>query len=177
MKISEKEKIFREIYSDYYPLVYNVVYNQLRTKDDTEDICHELFINFYKKFDEIESYRKWLLSAIKYTISNYYKVKKTADVDKVTLEKIEDDMNFAFENGQRDLRIVLGEAIENDSNYRNDKERLIFELVAIYKFTYAQTAKQLSLTERQVRYKYSEIVKRLIKCLQDKGINTVDDLL
>ena len=124
------EKEFRDAYSNYYPLVYSVLYSKLSRKDDAEDICQEVFIRFLNKFPEIENHRQWLMTAIRFEITNYYNKKATAKLDGTDIQEIENDLNFAFENGMKDARIIVEEAINNDENYKNEKERLIFDLVA-----------------------------------------------
>src|SRR4030042_1531939 len=90
---------------------------------------------------------------------------------------MEDDIHFAFENGFRDMRIIIHEAIENDQNYNNEKERISFELIAINNYTYDQAAKHLGLTKRQVVYKYQQVSRRILDRLRERGITRIEDLL
>lgn len=82
-----------------------------------------------------------------------------------------------FENGARDIRIIINEAIENDANYKDEKQRLIFDMVALNGFTYENTAKQLGLSKRQVEYGYNQAVQSIISYLKGKGISNIEDLL
>ena len=57
------------------------------------------------------------------------------------------------------------------------QEQLVFELIAINNYTQEETAKQLGITRRQVRYKYSIIVDRILDYFKKKGINSIEELL
>ena len=51
----------------------------LENMEDAEDICHEIFVSYYRKFDEVRDARSWLFGAMKFCISNYYRKKAGAD--------------------------------------------------------------------------------------------------
>jgi len=165
MAFTAKDKKFREVYNDYYPLIYRALYRKSKTIEDAEDICHEIFAALYDKFDEVENCRNWLLGAISFSVSNYYKKKATGRPDSIDLDEAENDPALMFQNGARDIRIILNDAIENDANYRDEKQRLIFELVALNGFTYENTAAHLGLSKRQVEYGYTQAVKGIIRYL------------
>ena len=177
MKISEKEKIFREIYSDYYPLVFNAVYSRINSIEDTEDICHELFIQYYNKFEEVNDSRKWLMGSVKYIIANYYRSKRTKGPDSTDIDAIENDINLSFENGARDVRIILHDALENEDNYETEHDRIVFELISFNNYTLEQTGKQLGLSVHQVRYRYDRTLRKILAYLKSKGISDIGDVL
>lgn len=177
MAFSAKEKKFREVYSDYYPLVYRMLYKKSKTIEDAEDICHEIFVALYNRFEEVENYKSWLYGAVNFSVSSYYKRKSTRTADSVDIDDAAGSPELQFENGARDLRIILNEAIENDNNYKDEKQRLIFEMVALNKFTYEHTAKQLGISKRQAEYGYRQAVNSIIDDLKKKGISNIEDLL
>lgn len=169
-----KNKKFAEAYNKYYPVIYSTAYTKIGNTSDTEDLCQELFIKFYNKLETIENMRKWLYGALKYELLNYYKKKNIQTVD---IDEIFDDVALTYVNGFNDSRIVINEAIENIENFKNDSEYILFKLIAIQHFTYEEAGKQLGLTKRQVRYKYTEISNRLCHYLKKKGIKNLEDLL
>jgi len=175
MAVNERE--FRALYSDHYPLVFNSVYSRIRNTQDAEDICHEIFVAFYKKFDEIMDHRRWLLGSIKYAISHFYRSKGLSDQEIADIDDAPNDPNLAFENGFRDARIIINEAIEDESNYSDRKERILFDLIAINRLTYGEAAKQLGLTRRQAEYKYGLVVRRILDHLAARGIYQAEDMI
>ncbi len=177
MLFSKKEREFQKIYSDYFPLVYSVLYTKLGSKEDSEDICHEIFIDFYNKYETVNEPRTWLLGAIRFGISNFYRKKGASGSDKIDIEDVENDIKLAFENGARDVRIILEEVFNDDENFQNEQERILFELITIHEFTYEKAGKQLGINRNQAKYLYGKICNRLVKYLQEKGIAHIEDVL
>ena len=177
MLLSKKEREFRKSYSDYYPMILNALYARVGNREDAEDICHEIFVSFYRKFDEVRDPRSWLFGAMKFCISNYYRKGEGSDTGSIDIDNIEDDVHLAFENGFRDIRIIIHDAIEDRGNYRDEKERILFDLVAINNYSYDQAAKHLGLTKRQAHYKYQQVSRRILERLKDRGITRIEDLL
>ncbi|MBN2078841.1 MAG: sigma-70 family RNA polymerase sigma factor [Spirochaetes bacterium] len=177
MLLSKKEREFRKSYSDYYSLVVNALYNRVKNLEDAEDICHEIFVSYYRKFDEIHDARSWLMGAMRYSISNYYRKMEGSDSSYIDIDRLEDDVHLSFENGARDMRIIINDAIENRDNYRDERERILFDLVAINHYTYDQAAKHLGLTRRQAAYKYRQVSRRILDLLKQRGICRIEDLI
>ena len=177
MLLSRKERAFRKSYSDYYSMVLNALYSRVRNIEDAEDICHEIFVSFYRKFDEIRDPRSWLMGAMKYSISNYYRQRGGSDPTGVDIDNHADDPHLSFENGARDIRIIIKDAIESEENYRDERERILFDLVAINRYTYDQAARHLGMTKRQVAYRYQQVSRRILDLLKQKGISGIEDLL
>ena len=165
---------FSEVYSNYYSVVYSAVYTKVGNSEDTEDITQEVFIRYYKKMDEIENSRKWLYGALKLVVLEYYRKKKPADFD---IDEVFSDIALTFVNGFRDTRIIINEAIEEMDNYKDDIDRIIFDLIAVQNFTYKNAGKQLGLTRIQVRYRYGLIVRSIKDSLRKKGIKSLEELL
>ena len=175
--LSKKEREFRQSYSDYHALVLNALYHRVGNMEDAEDICHEIFVSYYRKFDEVRDARSWLLGAMKFCTSNYYRKKTGSGQSTVDIDDIEDDVNLAFENGARDMRIIINEAIENGENFKDEKDRILFDLVAINKYTYEEAAQELGLTARQAFYRYRQVSRRILDYLNRRGISRIEDLL
>ncbi|MCU0847012.1 MAG: RNA polymerase sigma factor [Spirochaetes bacterium] len=172
--MSWKKRDFAEAYNDYYPLIFSAVFSKVSRVEDAEDICQEIFIKFYEKIDTIENHRKWLYGAMKFELLTYYR-KKHPDVEDV--EEMLQDASLSYVNGFKDIRIILTEAIENMDNFEDESDKILFDLVAIFNFTYEEAAGQLGFSVRQVRYKYNKIAGRLVSYLGKKGIKSLEDLL
>ncbi len=169
-----KNREFAEAYGDYYPLVFSIVYTKVGNIEDAEDICQEVFIKFYEKLETIENRRKWLYGALRLQIFSHFRKKSRGSVE---LDEVADDVGFSFVNGFRDVRIILEEAFDETANFNDERERVLFDLIAIRHFTYEEAGRQLGWNKRQVRYRYGEIVKRVLDYLRKKGIDKLEDLL
>jgi RNA polymerase sigma factor (sigma-70 family) len=169
-----KNRQYAEAYSDFYPVIFSSVYKKIGNIEDAEDICQEIFISFYNKLDEIENRRKWLYGALRLEVMAYYR-KKNPDAADIDSEA--DNIGMSFVNGFREARIIIHNAIEDMSNYRDDADRALFDLVAVRNFSYEEAGAQLGMSKRQVRYRYGIIVEGLIEYFKAKGINSLEELL
>jgi RNA polymerase sigma-70 factor, ECF subfamily len=172
----KKRNSFTRAYNDYYPLVYNRVYKLCGKREDTEDICHEVFLLFYKKFEEIDEKRNWLMAVARNQTAMYYRKKKNKKSD-IDIKEFENDITHSFVNGTKELRIILSDEIKNPANYSDETEQTLFELIALLKYSYKEAAEQLGLSQRQIAYRYEKITKRIVDNLRVKGLKKVDDLL
>lgn len=172
--MSERRDRFTRAHGDYYPLVFSAVHTKVENIDDVMDTCQEVFIRLYEKFDEVENVRKWLYGALRLAVLEYYRKKRGGAVD---IDDVFNDLSLTFVNGFRDARIIILEAIENDEFFRDELDRLVFDHVAMYNFSYSHTGKELGLTKRQVEYRYRRVVDAILDYLAKKGIKHIEDLL
>ncbi|MBN2040156.1 MAG: sigma-70 family RNA polymerase sigma factor [Spirochaetes bacterium] len=172
--MSKKEK-FTEIHNEYYPLVFSTARTKVDNIEDARDICQEVFINFYEKPEAIENPGKWLYETLRFAVLNYYKSRRQ-DID-VNIDDIFPEIGLTFVNGFRNARIIMNEAFENNENFMDETDRNLFDLIAFYNYSYAETGKELGLTGKRVEYKYKRIVDKIIDFLKKRGINNLEDLL
>jgi len=172
--ISDRVKKFTDIYSDYYPVIYNGIYAKIMDEDLSGDLTQEVFTRFYQKMDEIGNPRKWLLGALKFVVLEHY---QKNSVEQVDIAEIFFDTNILYVNGFRDTRIVLQEAFDASENYNDDKDRIIYELIAIKNYSYEEVSRLMGLTYRQVVYRYKSVVNRIVDYLKKRGVNNLEELL
>ncbi len=168
-----KTQEFTEHYRKYSSLVFTSVYSRVDNIHEAEEICQEVFLRYYENFDKVKDPRKWLYGVLRNVVLDYYKTKKRKDVD---IDTLFDDISMSFVNGFKETRLIIEDALNNFLDM-NDTGRIIFELIAIHNFTYAQAGKHLNLTYKQVRSRYARTVDSLISYLKGKGIKTLEDLL
>jgi len=171
---SERTKKFSEIYSDYYAVAYNAIYAKIHNTETAEELLQEVFARFYEKMDDVENPRKWLFGTLRNVLFEHYK-KKT--VDTADIDEIFYDANIGYVNGFRDTRIILQEAFEASENYKDEKDRIIYQLIAINYYTRKEVAWMLGITKRQVNYKYKCVADRIVGYLKKKGVNNLEELL
>jgi len=173
----DNKKEFRRSYHEYYPLVFSAVYSKTKNLEDAEDICHEVFIRYSMNYGTIEKHRGWLMKAVSFEVSNYYRKKEANRDDFMDIDMVSDSRSHYFENGFRDSRIILQEAIENEGNFSGEREMMLFELVAKYHFTCGEAARYLGITRRQALKEYRKTSIRILHYLKSKGIKGIEDLL
>lgn len=168
-----KTLLFTKLYNEYFNVIISTAYSRLGNMDAARDVCQEVFARFFTKMDETENYRRWLLSALKFVILEYLRKNSIQTVD---IAEINDDINFSFVNGFDDSRIVIEETLNNMEIFGDEKTKTMFDLIAIYHYTYKETGAELGLSERQIKYKYRKIVDKIIDNLKSKGIRNLEDL-
>ncbi len=169
---SGKKNEFIDAYLDYYSLVFSSIYTKLGSREDAEDICQEVFVRYYEKIESVTNTRRWLLSTAKNVLFNYYKKMKP---DYVSDPEELDDVGFTFANGFRDTRIIIKETLDTITD--DEIDLMIVDLIAVHNFTYSEVAKIIGLTRRQIEYRYSQLVKKIIDRLKFKGIESIEELL
>ena len=168
-----KKDRFTELHDRYYPLVFSTVKTKVESLDDVLDICQEVFIVFFEKLEEVENPRKWLYGALRLSVFEYYRKKNS----EANIDEVFEDVSITFVNGFRDARIIIAEALEHEKNFSGDDDRILFDLIAVYNFSYSEAARELGLTKRIVEYRYGRIVERILDSLKRKGIKNLEELL
>jgi RNA polymerase sigma-70 factor, ECF subfamily len=171
VKLKKRDR-FSELFVDYYPMVFNAVCTKVNSLDDAEDICQEVFIALFNHLDEIQNIRAWLYGTLKNFVLKYYKQKYSGDED---IENFMEDAALTFVNGFRDTRIVISQTL--DEVLTDEQEKKLFELVAIHKYSYSETAELMGITKRKVDYNYNRIADKITSALKEKGISRIEDLL
>ncbi len=165
---------FVESYDSYYSIIFNTVYSRINNYHDAEDICQEVFIRFYDRMNEVVNPRKWLFGCLRIVVLDYYKMKKKKDID---VDELFDDIGMGYVNGFRDTRMMIKHVIDDICNESGDRDASLFELVAVYNYSYAQVSRHLNLNYKQVIYRYNVFAERVFSRLKDLGINSIEDLL
>jgi RNA polymerase sigma-70 factor, ECF subfamily len=171
--MSIKKDKFTEDHKRYYPLIFSAVYTKVENIDDAKDICQEVFIRFFENYEKVLDSRKWLYGTLRNVVLEFYR-KEKGDVD---IDDVFKDISLTFVNGFRDARIIISEAMEDSVNFNDEDEKVLFDLVAVYNYSYTEAGRQMGITKRQVEYKYRRIVDKIIDSLGKKGIRNLEDLL
>jgi RNA polymerase sigma factor (sigma-70 family) len=166
--IINKRDRYTKIFLEYYHVVFNTIYLKVGNIEDAEDLCQEVFIALFNNMEEILNMRKWIFGTLRNVVLKYYRDRKSTD-------ELFEDMALTFVNGFRDLRLIINDSIQ--SAIKEDIDNSIVDLIGFHSYSYSNTSKLLGLTKRQVEYRYSQIVKRVIHNLNTHGISNIEDLL
>jgi RNA polymerase sigma factor (sigma-70 family) len=170
----KKNRAFTEIYSDYYPLVFSTVHAKINNPDAANDVAQEVFARFYEKFEDVLDARKWLYGAVRIVLLEYYRKHNLNEDD---LESCENEPSEDSGNGIRETRDMIRAAIDSVVAGSKQSDAILFELIAVYDYSYKDAAMHLGMTEHQARYKYNQMSKKLLDYFKGNGINTLDELL
>lgn len=165
---------FVENYDSYYSIVFNSIYSKVSNYHDAEDICQEVFIRFYDNMEQVENPRKWLFGCLRLVVFDYYKMKQKKDID---VDELFEDIGMGYVNGFRDTRMMIKQVIDDICSEVGDRDASLFELVAVYNYSFVQASKHLNLNYKQARYRYNTFAERVTEKLKEKGISSIEDLL
>jgi len=171
---SEGMKRFTECYDTYYSLVFSSVLSRTGNYDDSEDITQEVFIRLHDKIDEVEEPRKWVFGCLRNVVMDHYKRKHNRDVD---IDVLLNDVSMGYVNGFREARVIIKDCIDQVFEEHGYRDAAIFELVAMYNYSFREAARHLNLNYKQVIYRYRNVAARLMEKLKEKGINEMGELL
>jgi len=175
MKASDNNtRLFTEVYNEHYAAVFGAAYARLHDVDAAKDICQEVFIRFYSKMGETDHYRQWLFSALRYVVLEYLRKHRPNEEN---IADLDDSITHSFVNGFRDSRIIIEDALNDITLFGDEKSKTLYDLVAVYHYTYKEAGEQIGLSERQAKYKYQQTVQKLVNHLKSKGIRGLEDLL
>ncbi len=174
---SAKDREFMKCYAENYPVVLGFLISKVGSIDDAEDICQEVFIRLYGNIENVREKRSWLFTAARFEITNYFNKKGTARSDAENIDDYHDDPVLAEEDNFAENRIIIREVIEDESNFSDEKEKVLFDMITIYRFSYKEAGKYLDMTRWQAEYKYRQIEKRILSKLNEKGIKELGNLI
>jgi len=171
---SERTRRYTEDFTAHYSALFSAVHSRIGNFQEAEDICQEVFLRLYRKYDEVEDPRRWLYGAMRIVMLDYFKAKGRSDID---VDSILDDASLAYVNGFRDTRLLLQEAMEAIYTDEGEREWVLFNLIAIHGFSLVQAGRHLKISYKQVRYGYEKAMKKLLAHLNARGIRSLEDLL
>lgn len=165
--MDRKTRLFTELYNNYYSLIFCTIQAHISNSDLAKDICQEVFIRFYEKFDEVVNPRNWLYGTTRLVTMEFLRKNNLTTLDETSQIQPQDHNETAQ---------LLHDALESITG-DDESGRILFELVAVYDFSYKAAGCQLGLTEHQTRYKYNLMVKKVLAYFKNKGIHSLEELL
>ncbi len=152
---------FTIIYKHYYKSLFGWIYHILKDRDSCEDILHDIFLQFWKRREEVsitDSLSSYLYTAARNQVFNTIRKRK---VREALFENLElriwgepDPENLLY---QKELNSQLSEIINN----LPEKSREVYLLSREEQLSYAEIATRLSISVKTVEYHISTALKRI----------------
>jgi RNA polymerase sigma factor (sigma-70 family) len=172
--LNRNDSAYTIAYSENYKFVFGAIFRKIPDFDISQDLCQDVFLRLFIKFNQVINIRKWLHGTIRNVISEYYRKKKIPyiDAESVIDTRINSSM---FE--KKETRNLIDEAFSNPSNFSGKTEKQLFDLITIHENTYREAGLKLGMSARQVRYRYSLIINKLHHHFNRKGIRSAGELI
>ncbi|PSR53187.1 hypothetical protein AHMF7605_06415 [Adhaeribacter arboris] len=158
---------FKQIYDLYWSKLYLVAYRKTGQKEVAEELVQEIFLNLWLKRKLIvikSSLDAYLLTAVKYSVINYYQAQLVRNKYKAAAEHARAAANFTEEQVlTEELNSTFKQALEALSN----KTRQIFEKSRFQNLSNKEIAYELQLTDKAVEFHITKSLKHLKVFLKD----------
>ncbi len=168
---SDDERAFEILYNRYWRQLFGFVYQQIGSKEETEEIIHELMLGLWnnRKTCEIRNLKLYLYISARNHINRYIKSQirfrkyKDYQSGQDFIDSIDTDVLF---NENR-----LNNAIEKVLNKVPQKTALIFRMHKIEELPVRKIALEMGLTEKAVEYHITKSLKIMRHHLKDYNSN------
>ncbi|WP_221394386.1 RNA polymerase sigma factor [Dyadobacter sp. NIV53] len=162
IQLSESNKnAFEEVYNRYWYKLFCISYHQTGTKEEAEELVHDLFESLWNKRAEsnIRHLSSYLVISLKNLINNHIKSRITwrKYQEYILLNKIQEiystDENIAFND--------LSQAIDKAMKKLPEKTSKVFQLSRFENQSVKDIAKELQISEKAVEYHITKSLKVL----------------
>ncbi|HEV7346912.1 RNA polymerase sigma factor [Telluribacter sp.] len=155
------------IYRRYWRPIYGYVFQQLGSKEDTEEIVHDLMLSLWanRQHSNIQCLRVYLLIAARNLTNKFIK-------SQINLRKYREYqvLRGVWESSETSELIGMNDlsaAVENILNGMPEKTARIFRMSKIDEMPVKTIASQMDLTEKAVEYHITKSLKLLRKQLEN----------
>ncbi len=158
---------FEVVYKRYWKFIYGFVYQNLGSKEDSEEILHDLMLSLWNKREEskIENLKVYLFIAsrnlINKSLRNQINIRKFREfqlLNQINESCPTEELLFSKEFEQRLNELMLT---------MPEKTALIFRMSKIEEIPVKKIAAQLELSEKAVEYHVTKSLKFLRENFKD----------
>ena len=158
---------FEQIYKRYWRQLFGLVYQQLGSKEDSEEIIHDLMLSLWQNrgHSNIQSLRIYLFIAARNLTNKFIK-------SQINLRRYREYqlLHEVFETVDSDENLTiteLSDAIEQVLKKMPEKTAAIFRMSKMDEIPVKKIASQMDLTDKAVEYHITKSMKILRQHFQD----------
>ncbi len=160
LKESNK-KAFEEIYNRYWYKLFNMAYRETGTREEAEELVHDLFETLWKKRQEhtIRHLSSYLVASIKHLSTNYIKsqITRRRYLEYLILH----DMRQTYSTEEVVQLGDLTKAVEEVMRKLPEKTYAVFKMSRFENQSVKSIAEQLCLSEKAVEYHITQSLRVL----------------
>jgi len=166
----EDRRAFDAIYNRYWEELYKSAYRVLRDQDACMDVLQEVFVWLWEHRDNlvINNLKYYLISAVKYKISNYIRREKIRRSFFIEVENIRPE-DLTFTEDSVELK-ELTSIILSFTAGLPERARAIFQLSRYEHLSNKEIAERLGISEKTVENQMTTNLKKLRSSLGRKSV-------
>lgn len=166
---------YARLYQHYLPKLYKYLYEIIRSRQDTEEILHDIFLKLWEKradLEQVRSFNSFVFRIARNRLMNLY------DHQKVTRKAIDYiSKNTANESGTADERLIYNQyqkVVDAAINAMPPKRRQVYEMSIQQELSYDEIADLLGISKSMVKKQVYAAKDHIREYLQlHAGITTV----
>ena len=168
IKLDDKTAL-EKIYKEYWSKLYIYAFNVLKEREICEDIVQEIFIDLWKKRNDIEitDLSSYLYKSVRYQIFNHFRKSKYKKQLLMKLDLINKHYNIDELYEKKELKAQIKNLISKLPKQR----RMIFQMSRFDGFSNKEISESLDISVQTVKNQISESLKFIRKSL--KNIYTI----
>lgn len=157
----DNKKAFEEIYNRYWYKLFSVAYHETGTREEAEELVHDLFEMLWKKRHEhtIRHLSSYLVASVKHLSTNYIKsqITRRRYLEYVILH----DIRQSYSTEEVIQLGDLTKAVEEVMKKLPEKTYAVFRMSRFENQSVKSIAQQLSLSEKAVEYHITQSLRVL----------------
>lgn len=157
---------FEQLYSRYWKKLFTLAYHKLQSRQDAEDIVHDIFASIWMRRAELEvqSLEAYLAVAVKYRILAY--LDKAINHTVPVSEESFAGASFTQPDEKIESR-MLAELLQQKLQLLPEKCRIVFEQSRVAGKSNPEIAKELNISRKTVEKHISTALRQLRHSLKD----------
>jgi RNA polymerase sigma factor (sigma-70 family) len=163
----DDEKAFEMLFDRHWEMAHCLVFSKLKSKEVTQEIVHDLFLNFWQRRHslEIHNFSHYLKVSIKYKAITYFNQQISK---KRYFEYYKEGIRFEEEETLRAVEYnELLNALEEKVKVLPEKTQEVFRLNRLEGRSVSEIANLLNLSEKAIEYHITRSRKELKLLLKD----------
>jgi RNA polymerase sigma-70 factor (ECF subfamily) len=164
VRLDDKASLER-IYRQYWSKLYIYAFNVLRDREMCEDIVQEIFIDLWKKRNDVQIFDldSYLYQSVKFQIFNHFRKRK---YKKKLLEKL-DPTNKQYKIDELYEKKELKAHVKNAISKLPERRRIIFQMSRYDGLSNKEISENLNISSQTVKNQISESLKFIRKSLKN----------
>jgi RNA polymerase sigma-70 factor (family 1) len=168
---NDDEAAFRILFDRYWVRLYNTAKMHLKDKQACEELIHDVFLNLWKRRDELEIQLipNFLLTAVRYQVYNRMRAAKS----RMVLLPDSSDLDGSLVMNEGDFNIREQEFNHTLNHYLDklpNQCKRIFYMSKMDNLSNGEIANQLGISKRTVENQLSQALKHLRVCLRHNAM-------